>query len=56
MPLHAARRKDEVKQRSANVYERHGTRARRLQRRRRAPRTQEKTKSNPQKSPLDLGK
>ena len=52
--VHAARRKDEVKQRSANVYERHGSRARRFQRRKSAPRQPAKTVPNPQKSLLDF--
>ena len=52
--VHAARRKDEVKQRSARVYALHGSRARRFQRRRRAPRQPEKTAPNPQKSLLDF--
>tara|TARA_B100000900_G_scaffold412976_1_gene435876 strand:+ start:102 stop:1706 length:1605 start_codon:yes stop_codon:yes gene_type:complete len=52
--VHAARRKDTVKTRSAIVYALHGSRARRFQRKRNTPAQPAPTAPNPQKSLLDF--
>ena len=52
--VHAARRKDTVKARSANVYALHGSRARRFQRKRKTPNSPAQAAPNPQKSLLDF--